>query len=227
MLEPFGPEIWIADGPVVAATLGFRYPTRMAVMRLANGTLFIWSPTELTPALRTAVDSLGEVRHVVAPNTLHHLFASDWQHAYPHARLHAPPELRKKRSDLDFDDLTDRPVPNWAGAIDQVVVPGNRITTEVVFFHTVSGTVLFTDLLQRLPVDWFSGWRALIARWDLMTGPAPSVPRKFRFAFSDREAACAALDRIRSWPAEKVLMAHGAPVHADGRTVIDRAFEWL
>lgn len=36
MLKPFGPDIRIAEGPVVSATLGFRYPTRMAAIRLPN-----------------------------------------------------------------------------------------------------------------------------------------------------------------------------------------------
>lgn len=33
---------------------------------------------------------------------------------------------------------------------------GNLITTEVVFFHVKSGTVLFTDLIQQFPANWFS-----------------------------------------------------------------------
>ena len=64
MLKPFGPDIWIAEGPVVSAYLGFRYPTRMAVIRLPNaeggdGGLFIWSPVALTDELRAAVEALG------------------------------------------------------------------------------------------------------------------------------------------------------------------------
>lgn len=35
MLTPFGGEIWITDGPEVAV-VGFRYPTRMAIIRLSN-----------------------------------------------------------------------------------------------------------------------------------------------------------------------------------------------
>ena len=37
MLQPFATGIWIADGPEVDAMLGFRYPTRMAVIRLTGG----------------------------------------------------------------------------------------------------------------------------------------------------------------------------------------------
>jgi hypothetical protein len=228
MLKQFGPDIWIADGGEVVAALGFHYPTRMAVIRLANGDLFIWSPIALTDGLRAAVESLGIVRHLVAPNGLHHLFVGDWQRAWPDAALYAPPGLRAKRKDLAFDaELGDAPLSAWAGEIDQVVVRGNVITTEIVFFHAPSGTVLFTDLLQHLAPNRFSGWRALVAKWDLMTAPEPSVPRKFRLAFTDRRAARAALGHVLSWPAEKVLMAHGAPVDSDGRAVIARAFRWL
>lgn len=228
MLKEFGPEIWTAEGPDVAAALGFHYPTRMAVIRLTNGDLFIWSATALTDALRAEVDSLGRVRHLVAPNSLHHVFIADWKRAYPDASLYAPPGLREKRQDLDFaGDLTNVPMTSWAGEIDQVLMLGNVITTEVVFFHARSGTVLFTDLLQQLPANWFSGWRALVAKWDLMVAPEPAVPRKFRLAFTNRRAARASLEAVLSWPATKVLMAHGTPIREEGRAFIGRAFRWL
>jgi hypothetical protein len=152
----------------------------------------------------------------------------EWKSAYPEAKVHAPPGLRKKRKDIVFDaDLGNTPSPDWAGEIDQVLMQGNLITTEVVFFHVRSGTVLFTDLIQQLPVSLFSGWRGLVAKLDLMVGPEPSVPRKFRFAFTNRRAARDSLQRIFAWPAEKVLMAHGTPVEKDARAFLRRAFGWL
>ncbi|HKU97751.1 MAG TPA: DUF4336 domain-containing protein [Vineibacter sp.] len=228
MLTAFGEAIWTADGPDVVAALGFHYPTRMTVIRLSGGGLFVCSPVGLTDALRAAIDALGEVRHIVAPNALHHVFITDWKHAYPGARLHAAPGLRQKRKDIAFDnDLSDAPFPDWSDDIDHVLVHGNAITHEVVFFHRRSGTVIFTDLIQQLPAHWFSGWRAVVATWDLMLGPEPSVPRKFRVAFVNRRAARVCLARILSWPADKVLMAHGTPVTADGQAFIRRAFRWL
>jgi len=227
MLQPFGEDIWIADGPTTA-TGGFRYGTRMAVVRLAGGALFIWSPIPLDEALRARIDALGEVRYLVAPNALHHLFLGDWRRAYPAASLYAPPGLRRKRKDLAFDgDLTDTPPPAWSGAIDQVMVRGNLITTEVVFFHRQSRTAIFTDLIQHFGPKWFTGWRALVARLDLMTGAQPQMPRKFRNAFVGRKAARAAVRRILAWPAERVLMAHAPPVVSDGQAFIARTFQWL
>lgn len=108
-----------------------------------------------------------------------------------------------------------------------MLMQGNLITTEVVFFHAKSGTVLFTDLIQQLPASSFSGWRALVAKLDLMVGPEPSVPRKFRVAFTNRRAARDSLERIFAWPAEKVLMAHGTPVEKDAPAFLRRAFGWL
>lgn len=227
MLERFADEIWVADGLVVA-TAGFCYPTRMAIIRLSNGSLFVWSPTPLSPELRTEVDALGPVRCLVAPNSLHHLFIGDWASAYPDARLFAAPRLRRKRPDLSFNaDLTDAPDRDWSGEIDQVVVHGNWITTEVVFFHRKSGTVIFTDLLQQFSRTWFQGWRALVARLDLMTQPEAEVPRKFRNTFFNRRAARIAFRRILDWPVQNILMAHAKPVtHVSGDYLAHRV-QWL
>lgn len=227
MLQPFGEEIWIAAGPIAPA-FGFRYPTRMAVIRLEDGALFIWSPVALSPELKAAVGALGTVRYLIAPNALHHLYLGEWKSAYPTARLYAPPGLRARRKDLAFDgDLGDAPPPEWSGEIDLVAVLGNLITTEIVFFHRRSRTTIFTDLIQNFSPDWFTGWRAVIARLDRMTALEPEVPRKFRVASVNRRAMRAAIRRILAWPTQKVLMAHSAPVEADGQAFLVRAFRWL
>lgn len=226
-MREFGRNIWIADGPDVTVA-GFHYPTRMAIIRLADGGLVVCSPIRLSDDLRAAVDALGRVAHIVAPNSLHHLFLAEWRRAYPGARLYAAPGLRKKRRDLAFDaELDDAAAADWVGEIDQVAMRGNLITTEIVFFHRASGTAMFTDLLQQIAAERLSGWRAVVAKLDLMTGPEPSVPRKFRLAFVGRRKARAALERILGWPVEKVLMAHGTPVETDAPAFLRRAFERL
>jgi hypothetical protein len=227
VFQPFGPGIWTSDGPTVSVA-GFAYPTRMVVIRLSDDGLLIWSPVALTEDLRAGVADLGQVRVLVAPNSLHHLFLAEWRAAFPSARLHAAPGFRKRCPDIAVDaDLEDEAAADWSGDIDQVVVPGNAITTEVVFFHRASRTVLFTDLVQQFDPGWFTGWRAVVARLDRLVGAEAAVPQKFRVAFTDRRAARAAIRRIQAWPAEKVLMAHGSPVLTDGAAFIRRAFGWL
>lgn len=228
MLKEFGRNIWITDGPAITAAAGFHYPTRMAVIRLTNGDLVLWSPTALTDDLRAEIETLGTVRHLVAPNSLHHTFLSEWQRAYPDAEAYAPPGLREKRMDIRFSvDFSDSPIAAWAGEIDHAIIWGNRITTEVVFFHRESGTAIFTDLIQQFPRGWFKGWRALVARLDLMTAAEPVVPRKFRVAFTDRRAARVSLQQILAWPTKNVIIAHGSTITDDGQAFLRRAFRWL
>jgi len=42
-LQSFGPEIWLAGGSE-ADVAGFLFPTRMIVIRLTGGDLFVWAP---------------------------------------------------------------------------------------------------------------------------------------------------------------------------------------
>lgn len=227
MLQLFDQDFWLAIGDPVAV-MGFRYPTRMAVIRLRDGGLFVWSPIALTDALRLQVADIGPVRWLVAPNSLHHLALADWAAAFPLARVFAPPGLRAKRKDIAFDaDLGAAADADWAGQIDQVLVRGNLITTESVFFHRASATVLITDLVQSFPPDWFQGWRASIARMDRMVAPEPEMPRKFRAAFVNRAAARAAVTPLLAWPAQNLILAHGAPVRGDAQALLQRAFGWL
>lgn len=195
---------------------------------MSTSELFVWSPIALAADLKAEIDALGEVRHLVAPNSLHHLFLAEWKAAYPQATLYAAPGLAARRPDLAFDaELSDAPPAAWAGEIDQVVVRGNAITAEVVFFHRPSRTAIFTDLIQHFPRGWFTGWRALVARLDLMTADEPQVPRKFRAAFTDRRAARASIQRILDWPTQKVVMAHGPVIERDGQAFLARTFRWL
>jgi len=226
LLRPFAPGLLVAEGPTVSF-LGFPYPTRMAVMALPRG-LFVWSPIALTPALRAEVDALGEVRWLVTPNKLHHLFLSAWKAAYPDALLYAPPGLRRKRKDLAFDaDLGDAPDPAWAAEIDQVLVHGSFALTEAVFFHRASGTAIVGDLIQRFPPDWFYGWRGFMMRLSGLVAPDAGAPLDWRTSFLDRTAARAALARILAWPIERVLIAHGESACTDGAAFMRRGFAWL
>jgi len=93
-LQEFGPDIWIVDGPTVAVG-GFQYPTRMAVVRLSDGSAWTWSPVKLSDELASEIETaVGPVKHIVAPNKLHHLNLMEWSQRYPDARVYAPPGLK-------------------------------------------------------------------------------------------------------------------------------------
>lgn len=225
-LEPFAPELWVAEGAPVSFH-GFAYSTRMAVVRLVNGDLFLWSPIALDPELKNELAALGRPAHLVAPNKLHHVFLADWKKAWPDALLWAPPGLASKRPDLHFDaSLVNTRAP-WAAEIGQVCFGGSFAMAEMVFFHRASRTALFADLIQNFPADWFKGWRGVLARWGGIVAPHPGTPRDWRASFLNRHAAREALSRIQAWNADRVVIAHGEMSAGNGSRLISEAFRWL
>lgn len=228
MLREVGPELWLADGPVVRFLGAFPYPTRMAVARLADGGLWVWSPIALDDALARALAALGPVRHLVEPNKLHHLPLADWAARYPDARLHPPPGLAKKRRDLAWQaTLGDAAPAAWAGQIEQQVFRGSPWLEEVFFFHRASRTVLVGDLIQRFDPATLSGWRLWLMRLDGLVGPGGGAPREWRASCWNRRAARESLDAILAWDAEHLVFAHGVLPPANGRAELASAFRWL
>jgi hypothetical protein len=227
MLELIEEAIWIADGPAVSF-FGFPYPTRMTVVRLSDGGLWVCSPVRLDERLQAAVTQLGAVRCLVSPNKLHHLYLAEWAHAWPDAQLYASPGLARRRPDLRFHaELSDRPDPVWAADIDQVIFRGSWAMDEVVFFHRRSRTAIFTDLIQKFDAQAFHGWRRVVMTWDGMVGPNGSTPREWRLSFWNRRAARAALQTVLDWNPHRVLIAHGTWVRENGRAAVKQSLRWL
>ncbi len=227
MLEVFGPSLFLAEGPTVSF-FGFPYPTRMAVARLSDGSVWVWSPVALTPDLAAAVEAMGPVGHIVSPNKIHHLFLGDWAERWPRARLYAPPGLARKRPELRFNaELGDEPDPAWAADIDQVIFRGSFAMEEVVFFHRASRTAIIGDLVQRHPEARMTGWRGLLMRLDGLVGPEGSTPREWRASFLRRGPARKARDKVLGWQAEQLLVAHGDCARSDATEILARALDWI
>lgn len=228
MLCALDRDLWTADGPDVRFLGLFPYPTRMAVVRLRGGDLWVWSPIALDDALAKDVAELGPVRHLVSPNKLHHLSLGAWQHRFPEARLYASPGLARKRPDLAFEaELSGAPESAWADDIDQVIFRGSFFMDEVVFFHRASHTALVTDLVQRFDPRETPGWRGLLMRLDGLVGENGSTPREWRASFWNRRAGRAARDVALAWNPQRLVVAHGMGVEKDARDVLARALAWL
>lgn len=228
MLQPTGRDFWLAEGPVLQFLGAFPYPTRMAVARLRDGGLWIWSPIALSDELGATLDALGPVRHLVEPNKLHHLALADWAARYPEALLHPAPGLARKRRDLRWQaELSDDAPAGWAGEIDQVVMRGSAVLEEVFFFHRASRTALVCDLIQRFDPATLSGWRGWLMRLDGLVGPDGGAPREWRASCWRRGLARGALERALAWQAERLVIAHGVLPEENGRAALERGFRWL
>jgi hypothetical protein len=222
MLTPFAEDVWVEARAV--KFLGVETGTRMTVVRLSDGGLFVHSPVALDDATRRAVDALGEVRAVVAPSLFHHLSVGQWMAAWPGAAFAACPGLEWKRPDLAFTEvLGDAPSALWSRDLDQVYFSARR-ENEVVFFHRKSRTMVCADALLNLSTHASPVTRG-VAR--LMGNTAPGAGWPERLMVRDRRVARRQVDRILAWDIDKIVLAHGALVEGDGRAVVRRAYAWV
>ena len=231
VLEVVAKDIWIAEGDVVDF-LGFAFPTRSVVVRLADGGLWVWSPVRLSEALKNGIDRLGPPRHLVSPNKLHHLYLAEWHAAYPKTSLWGPPSSIRKRADLPFEEPLGDSLPSaWHGAFDQVWFNGSPYLDEVVFFHRASQTAILADLSQAfgdafLKAHW-RGWQRLLAPGWGITEARGMAPLNWRLSFIRRRATREARDRMLAWQPERVIMAHGEWQRRDGLRFLERSFSWI
>lgn len=231
MLEPLGSDLWFADGGIVSFK-GFDYPTRMAIVRLADGGLWLWSPVEMTSAIESGIRSLGPVRHVVSPNKLHYLFLRDWQAAFPEASLWATAATIARCRELRFSGaLTDEPPAEWKGQIDQFHFSNSLFMDEVIFFHRASRTALIADLSQTFSETFLQRhwpwWMQPIARFSRMTEGWGYPPLDYRISFRNRATARPKIRELIERHPEHVVVAHGEIVRTGGESFLRRAFSWL
>ncbi len=230
-LVPIGDHIWLADGGLVDF-YGFPYPTRMVVVRLENGLLWVWSPIGLSANLRNEVDALGRVGHLVSPNKIHHLYLQDWKAVYPGAKLWGPASTIRKRRDLTFQvPLTDQPPVDWQGEIEQFWFTGSFVLDEVVFLHRASRTAILADLSENFSASFLEAhwkpWARRLARIWRITEPWGYPPLEWRASWLRREKARETLARLLAADPRKVVMAHGEWQAMDGRVYLEKAFGWL
>lgn len=229
--------LWVVDGPIIRMQYpGFGsmpFTTRMAIARLADGGLWVWSPTEPSPALFAQVDAMGEVRHLVSPNFIHYAHIGAWKDRYPHALAWASPGVRERARKMDVDvtfdrDLGDAPPAEWATEIDQLVFRGSRMLEEVVFFHRASRTLVLADLIENFEPGKLGFFERLLTRLGGVTDPDGKAPSDLRMTFVGRhDQARRSFDRMMAWSPERVVIAHGRWYERDGERELRRAFRWI
>lgn len=228
-------DVWVVDGPLIRfgpRPLSMLLPTRMTVIRLGDGDLFIHSPTPLSPELAEELERwAGYPRWIVGPNRLHYWWIPQWHGAYPQAEVYLAPRIREQsagRVDFAAQQLDRECGYPWDGEITTLPITGNFMT-EVVFFHHRTRTLILTDLIENFEPG---KTNSRLMRWLIRIGgvrdPDGGMPRDMRVAFRPHKAALrAALERMIAWNPERIILAHGRWYAHAGAYELRRAFRWL
>jgi hypothetical protein len=225
---PWAENIWTVNGPEVSYRLWgltLPCPTRMTIVRLPDGGLWVHSPVACKPDLIAAVTALGPVAAIIAPNVFHYTHLADWTRAFPQARVFGLPGLAPKVPGIAFTSLDQPLTARWAGSIDSNVVALGGFA-EVVFLHRASRTLIVTDLMQNFEADRI---RNLLVRTGMRLGGAtgpngrPSIEIRLA-ALAHRNALREGVRQMLAWEPSGIILSHGACYRTDAATEIKRAF---
>jgi Domain of unknown function (DUF4336) len=227
-IQAFARDVWTVEGPVVR-DFGVDFTTRMTVVKLSDGTLWVDSPVPVSFDLLSAVAALGPPAHVVSATPRHVWRLGAWHGLFPQARLWTP-----KRSPLTLGGpalpagtLADGPQPDWSADLDQVAFKGNPLIEEVVFLHRESRTLIMDDLIQIHAPAAGRPLRNALSRFGGVAAPEGGVPVDIRLSFIHRGAARRCLATLLSWDFDKLIIAHGPCVESGAKDFVRRAFRWL
>lgn len=199
--------------------------TRMTVVRLTSGQLWVHSPVALSAELFTQLQQLGPVAAVVAPNCAHHLFAGAFIQAFPQAMLYLAPGLARKRPELPGHPLPEEP-GSWQPELAYHLWRGMPLINETVWFHGSSGTLILTDVCQ-----WWTGdalpWQARLWAGLTRVRGRMGVPLHVRALVRDPMAAAASAQQILDWPIRRISLAHDALIEAQAHEQLAQALEPL
>ena len=226
LVEYIKDQIWILEYPIRFA--GLDLFGRMTIVKLDSGNLLIHDPCEISDSVRGEIDAIGEVKFIVAPGSYHHLFVTDFQQKYPNAESFLCPGLERKRPDIKFEwILGNKPDHRWANDFDQVVIQGTKYIWEVAFFHKPSKTLILVDLLENIGDDFKHPtslllrfwWKVVYRMWN-----NPKAAPEYQMGWGKKGIVKEGLNKILSWNAERVILAHGELVESDVSNVLDSAW---
>jgi len=235
-LKPVAPDVWIADGPQVLFNyfhlMKIPFSTRMTVVKLKTGDLWVHSPISLTPDLKAEIVALGPVRALISSNQIHTTWLADWQAAFPDAAIFAAPGSAKRLAQAGAaakKDLGAGAEALWRGEIDQLVIQGSYMA-EVEFFHRPTRTLILTDLIENFEPSRIHSrfWRVMM-KWFQAADPDGSLTKDLRATFGGKYRAGLkdAVETMISWQPERIVISHGRWYEKDGVAELRRAFRWL
>jgi len=228
MIKEIDENIWTVDGPDVVFT-GITMNTRMTVVRLTDGSLWIHSPIQLSDEVAAFLRGLGgQVSVLIAPNKFHHLFIDPWRERYSDAVIYAHEDLKKKVKSLSNSEALTGTAPTaYSTDLDQVLFSGNPAFREAVFFHRASASIIFTDLMQNLDIEGVGVFGRLYAKFDGVASPDGGVPRLYKWFSTNKRADRVVFETIRQWAPRNVLFCHGEPIIMDAKNLLEREFSYL
>ena len=218
---------------------------------MQSGALAVFSPTALTPEVRSTVESMGNrVGYIAAMDFEHHIFVGEWAAAFPSAKILGVEGLPEKREQdkstagNKFEHVwtqknkVDMKVDSEFDAEFDYEYVGSHANKELVFCHKPDKTLIEADMMFNLPAkeqysrtgeDPTSGlWTKLFIGLQNTMGKATWQKRFLWYAASspDRKGFNQSAQKIASWDFDRIIPCHGDVIETGGKGIFMKVFEW-
>ena len=212
VLEALAPGVWHSEHDLFLPG-GVHFRTRMTVLDTGDG-LMLHGPVPMDAAHAERVSKLGEVKHIVAPNSFHHLYARPAADKFPTAKLWRGEALARKRPNLEGEMIVAGREPTF-GEVKSLVLGGMPKLDEVIVLHPATRTLVVTDLVFNILE--YKGWLSGVMFRLTGTHKKLAQSRLFRSVIKQRAAYEQSLQEILSWDFDRVVMAHGEVLDRAGK----------
>ena len=221
-LVKLGDNLWVHEDTMsfVAST---QLRLRMTIVKLADGGLWIHSPTKLCTELQTEIEALGTVHCIVEASNGHTLWLLEWHQAYPKAKLYVSAGIPQKVSIKQYQVLNEKFDNIWHEDLAHTYLDGAAFFSESVFLHHASKSLIVTDLIQNHSDPRPSGIPGLFCRLVFeplgFKGACVAPPLKWGFMIKNKSAYASAIRNIQNWDFENIIVTHGDIIEKGAKQV--------
>ncbi|MDZ3832321.1 MAG: DUF4336 domain-containing protein [Sphingopyxis sp.] len=214
--------IWCASQAVTFGPI--RVDTRMTIVRLSDGSLWVHSPIEPTNELVAAIRKVGTVSHVVAPNLSHSRYFRSFLHAFPEAMGHIARGLDRKHPELSGYNTLPLDGAPWSDTLESQFIDGLATLNETAWYHPASATLIVTDLL--FCIGGKNVADRLLARL-LGVHQRVAMSRTMKWLVTDRPAFARSIALLCARDIRRIILAHDQIIETDAAPRLAAAFAWI
>ncbi|KZS97447.1 hypothetical protein SISNIDRAFT_450259 [Sistotremastrum niveocremeum HHB9708] len=196
---------------------------RSTAIKLKGGEVWVICSTPLSEETKTAVNNLGPVKYLVAPNIVHNIFLTEWKGQYPEASVIGVAGLPKKKPGLKFDGVYGESPSDtlfgYESEIKACYFPGHA-NHDTAFFHVESRTLLEADLLLNLPAKEQYSKSKTSSKVPLFgtLNPFDGIHKRFVNQLGkDKNAMKRDSTTVAGWDFDRIIPCHGDVIETDGK----------
>jgi hypothetical protein len=161
--------------------------------------------------------NMPSVRTIAEPSLLHHVHLAEARALAPDAEVWGPPGFAEKTGMHDVRVFGRDAWPHEP-ELAALVIEGAPKRNEVVFLHRPTRTLYTADLVFNILGD--AGWLASLTFRMMGIHRRFAVARPWKHWVKDRTAFRRSIDQVLDWEFDRIVMAHGTIVGANGKQML-------